>query len=179
MAVSNSKPKVGGAVNVAPAGSTLPTDASTALDVAFKSLGYCSEDGMTNANTRETAEIKAWGGDTVLNAPTGHSDTFKVTLIDCTNTDVLKTVFGSSNVTGALGTGLTIKVNGDPLPEQEWAVETVHIDGTLHRFVIPKGQVTDVAEVTYKDDEAIGYEITIAAHPDSSGNTHYEYLYKA
>lgn len=176
MAVSNSKPKVGGAVHVAPAGSTLPTDATTALDAAFKSLGYCSEDGMTNNNSRETAEVKAWGGDVVMNPQTGHTDSFKVTLIDCTNTDVLGVVFGSSNVTGALGTGLTIKANADPLPEQCWAVETVHLDGTLHRFVIPKGQVTEVGEVTYKDDEAIGYEITIAAHPDSSGNTHYEYL---
>ena len=49
--VSTGKPKVGGAVFTAATGSTLPTDATTALDEAFKSLGYCSEDGVTNSVT--------------------------------------------------------------------------------------------------------------------------------
>ena len=60
------KPKTTGAIWVAPVGSTLPTDATTALDAAFKCLGYASEDGVTNANSPDTDTVKAWGGDTVL-----------------------------------------------------------------------------------------------------------------
>ena len=70
------KPKAGGAIWSAPLGTTLPADAETELDVAFKSLGYVSDDGLTNEMTTDTEEIKAWGGDTVLTAQTGTSDKF-------------------------------------------------------------------------------------------------------
>ena len=53
------KPKVGGGIWTAPLGTTLPKDATTALDVAFKSLGYVSDDGLTNEITTDTEEIKA------------------------------------------------------------------------------------------------------------------------
>jgi hypothetical protein len=39
--------------------------------------------------------------------------------------------------------------------------------------------VSEVGEITYKDDEAVGYELTIQAMPDASGVTHYEYLKSA
>ena len=48
--VSAGKPKIGGAVWVAPVGTELPTDTAGSLNAAFKDLGYCSDDGVTNRN---------------------------------------------------------------------------------------------------------------------------------
>ena len=59
--VSAGKAKIGGAVSCAALGTTLPTDATTALDKAFASLGYCSDDGLTNENSPETEEVKGRG----------------------------------------------------------------------------------------------------------------------
>lgn len=177
--VTTGKPKTGGAIFYAPTGSTLPTDAVTALDAAFVSLGYISEDGLSNENSPESDEINAWGGDVVYSYQTSRSDTFSFKMIEALNPDVLKVVYGDANVTGDLATGLAVKANSDDLDEHAWVVEMVLRGGVVKRVVIPNGKVTEIAEITYADNEAVGYEVTISATPDASGNTHYEYLKSA
>lgn len=175
--VSVGKPAISGAVYRAPYETTPPTDATTTLDVAFVAQGYVSEDGVVNSNTASTETIKAWGGDVVLTPVTEKPDTFAFTLIESLNAEVLKTTYGDDNVTGALATGITVKSNINELPVGVWAIDQVLNGGTvLKRIVIPLGQVTEVGDITYKDDTAIGYPLTVTAYPDSEGNTHYEYI---
>ena len=123
--VTAAKPKVGGAVWRAPAGSKLPKNAVEALDPAYKSLGYISEDGLINANSPSSEDTSAWGGDTVLSTQGEKPDTFKFTLIEATNPDALAAVYGDDNVSGTLETGITVKANSDPQPTCAWVVDMV------------------------------------------------------
>jgi hypothetical protein len=179
--VSAGKPKVGGAVYRAPLGATLPTDATTSLNDAFVPLGYTSEDGLTNENSPGSDGVKAWGGDTVLTLQTEKPDTFGFTLIEALNVEVLKAIYGDNNVSGTLDTGIVVRANSEEQEACCWVFELVTRGNTLKRIVIPNGKVSEVGEITYKDDEAIGYETTVAAMPSEAieGDTHREYIKKA
>lgn len=174
--VSAAKPKTGGAIYVAPIGTALPTDATTALNAAFSQLGYVSEDGLTNATEMEVESIRAWGGDTVLITQTSKEDTFAFTLIEMLNVDVLKLVYGSTNVTGTLQNGIAITANAKDLDDWCVVIDMVLRSGVLKRIVIPIAKVTEVGEISYVDNDAVGYETTLTCQPDASENTHYEYI---
>lgn len=177
--VTTAKPKVSGAIYRADIGTDLPITASETLDEDFACLGYISEDGLTNANSMSSESIKSWEGDTVYSAETDKEDTFKFKLIEALNVEVLKTVYGDSNVSGDLATGITVKANSTPQESKSWVIDTVLNDGALKRIVIPNAKVTAVADIVYKKSELVGYETTLTAVPDSSSNTHYEYILKA
>lgn len=172
--VAAGKPSIGGAISVAPLGTTPPTSVTATL-TGFTTLGYVSEDGVVNSNSRSSTDVKAWGGDTVLSLQTEKTDTFQFTLLEALNTDVLKVYFGSDNVSGAVSTGITVNANANELTEQVWVIDMI-LRGVQKRIVIPSGKVTATEDITYSDSAAVGLGVTITAFPDSSGNSHYEYL---
>ena len=174
--VTVGKPKVGGAIYVAPLGSTLPTDSTTALDAAFKCLGYVSEDGVTNSNSPESDNVKAWGGDTVLVLQTDRPDSFALTLLEGLNKDVLETIYGSSNVTVDAQGNITVKATADEMIGHAWVFEMIMKGNRAKRTVIPNGTISELGDIVYKDDEAVGYNVTIQDVPDASGVYHYEYI---
>lgn len=174
--VTAGKPKTGGAVFHAPEGTDLPTDVTSSLDGAFKAVGYCSTDGVTNTNSPTTGTVKAWGGDTVLSYQSDKPDLWKVTLIEAMNEEALKAVYGSENVTGTLGTGISVKAGAGDMQTEAWVFDIVLKGGAAKRIVLPRAKITEVGDVLYKDDTTVGYPITLTAEPDAEGYTHYEYI---
>lgn len=173
------KPVAAGAISSGTTKTALPIDATTNLAVGFVKLGYVSEDGLTNGIDTDVENIKAWGGDTILTVRTSRTETFKFTLVQALDVDVLKEVYGQDNVSGDLATGITVKHNNTELPRRAFVIDMLMTGNAVKRIVVPAGQVTEVGDVTYVDGTAVGYETTVTCFPDSQGNTVYEYIKKA
>lgn len=175
--VSTAKPKVGGACHRAPVGTALPTDATSNLGEAWTALGYFSEDGLTNGNSRDFNVYRAWGGDIVDSSGANYTDTFQFKMIEVLNADVLETVHGTGNVSGTLEEGIVVKAKGDDTA-YAWVFDMIMKGGTLRRVVVPSAAISSLGDVVYKGDELAGYDATITAEADSDGYTHYEYMKK-
>lgn len=168
------KPKVGGAVYIAPIGTSAPTDATTALDGAFELLGYISEDGVTIEEERDSEEIVAWGGDTVYTSQTSYTETFTFTPIEV-NPVVARAEYGDDNVEVAEG-HMTIKHSSAEVPEKMVVIETIPNSDTVDRFFVPRAKLTEKGEQALTDSDPMGRECSFTALPDDSGITSYEFI---
>lgn len=175
--VTAGKPNTSGAIYFAAIGTSLPESTSDSLS-SFTELGYASEDGITNTNTPETEVLRAWGGDVVLTVQNSKDDTFKLKLIEALNDDVLKAIYGSTNV-AATTEGFKVEVNSDEAEANSWVIDMVMRDKAAKRIVIPNAKVTEIGDIVYSDNEAVGYEITLTCMPDEDGVNHYEYFKEA
>lgn len=172
--VSVGKPMAAGGIYSGATSVAAPTDATTALPVGVKGLGYVSEDGLTNTIETDTENIVEWGGNTVLTIRTSRTETFAWTFIE-TNIDVLKEVYGQANVTED-GGELAVLHKNDELPRRMYVFEILMTGNKVKRIVVPDGQITEVGDVVYVAGEAIGYEVTLTTYPDEDGVTVYEYI---
>ena len=174
------KPSVIGGAFYAPTATAAPADGTTALTVAFVGLGYIGEDGLSETVDRSIDKKKAWGGDVVKIVQTDFGAQIKLTLIETLNSDVLKAVYGDSNVsttaaTASKGEEHKVKVNSSTLPKKSWVFE-VRDDPAKVRIYVPIGQVVEIGEVSYTESDLTGYEITIEAFPDANGDSFLKYV---
>lgn len=175
-----SKPAAGGAVWSAPAGTAVPTDATTALDKAFVSLGYISEDGVAENGSINVTTLKAYGGTIVLAIEGGNDVTYTFTPIEYGNPAVQKELWGQGNVELDEGQALkTVKVGDGAHDRRVYVFEHVLSNGTIERDVLPAAQVTSVGTNTYSSTAALGPEVTLTPYPDESGYKAYKHFAKA
>lgn len=170
-----------GAIKHAPVGTTLPSLSSISktgvnLDQAFVGNEYVSEDGLTLSPGISTTDIKEWGGAVVRKVLESFDGTLSWTMIS-TNEGALDIAFGDKYVTtsDATGThGKQVQASlGAHLPEpQSWVF--LMKDGDARTVIlVPNGQVTEVGEVTFAANAAIGWQVTLSCYPDDSGECIY------
>lgn len=158
---------INGDVLTAPAGTTEPTDVSAAWPAGWAALGLLSEDGATEARDESTDDKYAWGGILVRTTRSKHKRTIKVIALEDNPTVFGLVNPGSSAVTATGVTTRTVKVPNTP-NRRAFGIE-VKDGNTIKRRVIPDGEVTEVGEVAFSDEEMTGYELTITIYPDASG----------
>jgi hypothetical protein len=173
--VSTGKPQVGGAIFRAPVGTTLPTNATTTLGQAFVGLGHVSSDGLTNSKSISSSDIKAWGGAVVYSAQTENTDKLKFKLIESKNAEVLKTIYGVENVTVATNGDISVNVGAQDFEDFAWVVDML-ISGGKKRITVSSAKITELGDIVYKDDDVIGYEITLTCALGADGFYHHEYI---
>ncbi len=162
----------------APLGTPLPETAVEALDSDFEDHGWLGEEGITNAQTRDTTKHKSFGGDTVKTTQDNYEETIQVTLLE-SSPIVLATVFGDDNVTvDETGGHRTIRVDHEPamLPRSSFVCRV--IDGEKTRLiVVEEGQVTTIDDIVHVHTDLLAYTITIDTfRPASGGPAVYELI---
>lgn len=139
-----------------------PKDASSELPTGLKAKpgGFIGEDGLTKTVDRSTEKIKDWNKDTVIVLETDHSVVVKFTFLEAANANVLKAVYGADNVK-IEGKNITVVDAAGELPHFSFVGELNGGEGKKGRIFVPDGQVTNVADITFKKDDVIKYEVEI------------------
>ena len=166
----------GGYAWVAPYGTTLPTDAKTEIPSGFESLGYVSEDGLTNSTDTDSEDYKDWGGDVIQSALTSYSETYQASFLE-SRESVLKTVYGDANVTSDGAGSITVIHNSSFAEERSYIFESLVTATLIKRTVIPRGVINERDDISENTEDLLSYTPTIKALPDASGNTSYVYYY--
>ena len=173
--------KVTGAIKHAPKGTAIPaladiTKAAVTLNQAFTGDEYVSQDGLTLAPSMSTTEIKDWSGATVRKVLESFDGTLSWTMIS-TNAGALAIAFGADHVTTAAATathGAQVQAAlGAYLPEEQAWVFLMKDGDARIVIAVPDGQITEVGEVTFASNAAVGWQVTLSCYPDASGNCIY------
>ncbi|MCA1841344.1 MAG: hypothetical protein LC723_13650 [Actinobacteria bacterium] len=169
------QPAVTGTLKRAPVGTALPTDAWTAPVVAFKDQGYIGEDGFEQAEDRSTDKKKAFGGSVVKVLQTDYSVTIKFTFLESLNAEVLKSIYGTDNVTVDGDGQIIVKKNKKQSPHAAWVIDVFDGDA-LNRTTIANGQINNVDNIKKVHTDVISYTVTMECFEDVNGDNLLEYI---
>lgn len=163
MAVNSELARIWGSdnnsISLAPVGTTLPTDLTTALDAAFEDVGWIHSDGLTESLTGSVEKIRGWQGNGVvrtrMNEP-GTTLTFTA-LESKALTSGLRYV--ESDVTTAAGVRKATRSAGQRIAPRAAVIDLFDSDSDeiQMRLVIPRLEVAPNGDLVYANSDIAGY----------------------
>lgn len=149
-----------GKVYRAPVGTSLPTDVTTALNVAFAEVGFIDPDGLTEGLTISKEIKRAWqrmaGIRTLI---TEINWVWKFKALE-TSPVVLDLFYNGTTETTAAGVAKTAISASPDDNSYAWVIQ-VEDGSIITRYVLPKGDVTERAEVAHKGTDLAMYELSV------------------
>lgn len=172
--VSSTKGVRGGYIFVAPVGTTLPTDYSTALPTAYKCLGFISEDGYVETVDSDSEDLVDMNGDLMDSPQTSRVESAQLTLAEI-KAMTLKLMYGDENVTDKAGV-ITVKHNGDSNGTWVVVLDLLLKNNRKWRKVVPQFQCSELDDLTLAVGELAARALTAKYLTDADGNTCYDYI---
>jgi hypothetical protein len=157
-----------GSVYVAPVGTALPTNIAGALNVAFKELGYVSEDGITFTNGQEIEDINAWQSFYPIRKVVTSKSTSVQFVLRQWNEDTVKLAFGGGTISRTAGVTTYLPPEPGTLDERAMIIEWEDGSETF-RLVLPRGLVSGEVESNVVRSAAadlpISFDVTPSGNP--------------
>ncbi len=175
MALVSSQVRVAGTGELftAVVGTAAPTDASTALAVAWKGLGYTQEDGATIGRSLDREAVTAWQSVTPLRyIYNGASLTVAAAMLQ-SNKEIAKLWFGGGDFAEtSVGSGQfksdlpTVPTGIERAIVLEWTEDTIK-----NRLYIPRAELSETGDVQVTRTAPQAFQMTWSALAPSSGTT--------
>ncbi|UDL15173.1 major tail protein [Gordonia phage Pons] len=160
-------------------GGTLPTSAKTDITEAeyqwLVDQGYIGEDGFTQSESRDTEKKKAFGGKVVKVLQTDYSLTIQFAFLESMNAEVLKSIYGDSNVEVRSDGEIVVHKNSKQSPHASWVID-VYDGDALNRSVIGDGQIIEIDDIVKVHSDTIMYTVTMECFEDENGDNMVEYF---
>lgn len=165
-----------GAVAAAPTTATAPADARVALGTGWDTGGYVDENGVTLSINRSMTAIRDWSLATVRNALSEFTGSVGFGFLQVDEFSA-KAIFGEENVTvtpatATVGEKMTIAI-GANLPEIKSYCFSMKDGDARIRIYVPRGQITEVGDVTFVPGAGNVYPSTLACYDDGTGHSVY------
>lgn len=169
-----------GAVAVANVGVTAPTDARAALPSEnWSTGGYIDENGLSLSINKSVTALKDWSQSVVRKMLTDYDGTASCAFLQM-DQFAAERLFGASNVTVTAantthGEQMKIGIGADLPPIQAFCFSMK--DGNARiRVFIPKGQITEIGDVSFVPGSGNVWPATIATYDDGTGHSIYVFF---
>lgn len=158
-----------GRVLVAALGTTEPIDVATPFNVAFKELGWVTEDGVSVTPSVDTNDIMMWQSINPVKRPlTGMGLEVSMALASHNKT-TLGLYFLNSQTTTVSGVARLEMANSPASQDVMLAVEWTDDEGDINRLIFPRVTMTDREAITLQRSEAVALGLTFSSLAGPNG----------